>query len=576
MAERIYLVFTHCFSPIDSPRTWNLRQWTVLLGLLLLMGCQQMASLPSEEGTPPLMNREAVTLNLSTFPQTVAVLPLKNLNPKSRATWLAPTLTEFITSDLSQWPHLNVIPRQALGSVRREQWYQNQGFHTEDGVRPGRIQGARFIIQGGVLEQTDQISVNLQVIDVETGVVAGSVRADGTVQEFPILEQTVVKHLVERLAFLSEGSSADSSRKSSPSASRDMGSPATDKGQIEKQEGPLEEHSVDQDEVWLSLEKLTHQRLAIMKFGHVLFKRGVTIEMGRPQYRVEEPESKFKAGLPMMAVPVSVFVDPVRVWDLVNHEVSPELASRLAVGGSGITLSNEEFPGEQRWLAEQLSLVRRFFVRALVPNGAVKAVFSRPDWRTDRVISSNHHNQGQVVMPMWPKPLFTGLAEFPAGWFEPGDAFLNFDAVFVPATREELNVVVEWVSSEEGASGSELPSNVDNSFSLELQRWILDRWTPSISETLPARDYLPGNKRQAYLLVYVEKGKITEIQINGDLSDPVFARSLFNLRDDLLRYCPGCKHDEKIPKFFQSGAFRVQCTLVKDINALGLGTPSSR
>lgn len=86
----------------------------------------------------------------------------------------------MLVSDLAQWPQLEVVSRDALGSVLREQWLQQRGFSSvENPVGLGKLKGVRYLIQGRMYVQQDILSVDLQIVDVETGVVVGSVSAQG-------------------------------------------------------------------------------------------------------------------------------------------------------------------------------------------------------------------------------------------------------------------------------------------------------------------------------------------------------------------------------------------------------------
>ncbi|MGB5054990.1 MAG: hypothetical protein WBO24_11405, partial [Nitrospirales bacterium] len=109
-----------------------------------------------------------------------------------------------------------------------------------------------------------------------------------------------------------------------------------------------------------------------------------------------------------------------------------------------------------------------------------------------------------------------------------------------------------------------------------LEALIKSNWAPAITEGLPMRGYLPGNKRTAVGVVHVQEGKIRDIQFQHWPEDPFFLESLQDLQIKVLGACPECQDSGQVVTHLLDPVktFRLQLTLVKDIYALHLGSRS--
>ena len=163
----------------------NLEKWFWCLACLfvVLTGCQESSqgvvqSLADSVPAPYVEPHHARSLDP---PYSLAILPLDNLSSNARLHWLGRSLSEMLTSDLAKWPSLSIIARDALGPVLREQWLQQRGFSSSiSNVDLGNIQGVHYLVSGGFHQHGENLTIDLQVVDVETGVVVSSLRAQGS------------------------------------------------------------------------------------------------------------------------------------------------------------------------------------------------------------------------------------------------------------------------------------------------------------------------------------------------------------------------------------------------------------
>ncbi|MCA9498295.1 MAG: CsgG/HfaB family protein [Nitrospirales bacterium] len=495
----------------------------------------------------------------------------------SHLNWLGRGLQEMLVSDLAQWPQFEVVSRDALGSVIREQWLQQRGFSSgENSVGLGRLKGVRYLIQGRFYSQQETLSVDLQIIDVETGVIVSSVNAQGVESDIPGLEQILVTHLVDvfdaSLDEVSRSTVTPSSEDLHPHFKRNSEGDKERRQVISSETvAPSTVYHVD---AFLSLEKLTHQRREAYRLAEMIWDEGYVVEMGEPLYQIWHFSIDPTRAMPVMAIPFSLFFSPHRISYIFEQAQKAETVSGVDVNSDGFRATLDEVSGAQSLFIEHFQTPRRVFIRALNEKEDVLAIFSDWGWRTDRKFSMR--GTQEVSVPMWPNPFVTGLVKFPVDWVEQEGQHVTFDSVAVPVPDEQVLVMVEPIGDfkEEGAKISGLvdPENV---LLQSLESVIQSNWAPAITEGLPMRGYLPGNKRTAVGVVHVQEGKIRDIQFQHWPEDPFILQSLQDLQHKLLGFCLECQDSGRVvPHLPDSGVntFRLQLTLVKDIHALHLGS----
>ncbi len=107
--------------------------------------------------TPPA----AVTADAKSAPRlSIVVLPLANLSNDPEQEYFADGITDDLTTDLSRISGSFVIARNTA--------FTYKGKPT-DAKQIGRDLGIRYVLEGSVRRTGDQIQVNVQLIDAETG-----------------------------------------------------------------------------------------------------------------------------------------------------------------------------------------------------------------------------------------------------------------------------------------------------------------------------------------------------------------------------------------------------------------------
>jgi hypothetical protein len=484
----------------------------------------------------------------------------------------------MLVSDLAQWPQLEVVSRDALGSVLREQWLQQRGFSSgEKPVGLGRLKGVRYLIQGSFYSQQENLSVDLQIVDVETGVVVGSVNAQGVESDIPGLEQSLVTHLISvfdpSLDGVSRSMVDQSSENPQMSSRRDPGIDKEERQVISSEPDPPS--MVYQIDAFLSLEKLTHQRREAYQLAETIWDEGCVVEMGQPLYQVWHFSIEPTRSVPVMAIPFSLFFSPHRISNIFEQVQKSGTVSRGEVDSDGFRTTLDEDSGAQSLFIEHFQKPRRVFIRALNERKDVLAIFSDWGWRTERKFSMRG-TQG-VSLPMWPNPFVTGFIKFPVDWVEREGQHVTFDSVVVPVPDEHVLVMLEPLKEfKEEEPKISRPGDPEDILLQDLESLIKFNWAPAITEGLPVRGYLPGNKRTAVGVVHVQEGKIRDIQFQDWPEDPFFLQSLQDLQVKLLGSCLECQDSVQVVPHLPGSVktFRLQLTLVKDIYALHLGSRS--
>ena len=90
---------------------------------------------------------------------SIAVLPLVNASNDANMDYLSDGITESIINSLSQLPKLRVVPRVAVFR------YKGRDF---DPLKVGRELGARAVLTGRVVQFGDKLSIQTELVDVQT------------------------------------------------------------------------------------------------------------------------------------------------------------------------------------------------------------------------------------------------------------------------------------------------------------------------------------------------------------------------------------------------------------------------
>ena len=123
-----------------------------------------LASLPAvAPPIQPVMSTRAVSEPITPVAPrlSVVVLPLANLSNDPEEEYFADGITDDLTTDLSRIPDTLVIARNTAFTYKGK---------SVDARQIGRELGVRYLLDGSVRRTADQVRVNVQLIDAESGV----------------------------------------------------------------------------------------------------------------------------------------------------------------------------------------------------------------------------------------------------------------------------------------------------------------------------------------------------------------------------------------------------------------------
>ena len=556
----------------------NARNWFWYFGCCVigLCGCQGTNQDSSQSLADSFSSSRLDALHTRSLdpPYTLAILPLDNLSPNASLHWLGQSLSEMLANDLAKWPSLSVIAREAMGPVLREQWLQQRGFSSSDPtVDLGNIQGVRYLVRGGFHQHEDNLRIDLQIVDVETGVIVRSLSAQGRQSEIPRVEHDLAVQILNLFDAQLDSTTAvflDQLEKETP----EHASPAHREEKDGLHTRGLDSfgiHSVHKIDLQLSLERMTQHRMDAYGLAEEFWQKGWSAEMGQPLYRVWQSSEKNKESLPLLILPISLFMQPNKIAEVLKNVREGDIPLFVNLETDGFYRGQIDEAGISQLFFGYIRQPRRLFVRALNEQGELMAVYSKWSWHTAGILQES--SPDRILFPMWPQPFLSGVAEFPVAWVERGEQHVTFDMVMVPISDEHLTIVLEpIVVSGTGEQKDHMQTPEDAALLLPLKNWIRMKWSPPITEALPVEGYLPANKRTVGALLHLQMGKIAKVQFLNVPHDALFSRSLEELKSDLLGYCVNCQNVEKDSSRRTLQAVRLQLTLEKDLHALRFGS----
>jgi len=141
----------------------------------------------AEEGAPPAPSamQPPVAPRLS-----IVVLPFANLGNDREQQYFADGITDDLTTDLSRIAHMFVISRNTAFT------YRDKPINIK---QIGRELGVRYVLEGSVRRSGDQVRVNVQLINAETGAHLWAERFDSNTGDLLMLQNEITGRLSNAL-----------------------------------------------------------------------------------------------------------------------------------------------------------------------------------------------------------------------------------------------------------------------------------------------------------------------------------------------------------------------------------------
>jgi TolB-like protein len=142
---------------------------------------------------------------------SIAVLPFRNLSDDPTQEYFSDGLTDDLITDLSKIKQLFVIARNSVFTYK------------DKSVKISQVAeelGVRYVLEGSVRRDQNQVRINAQLIDATTGGHLWAERYDGMMENIFVLQDQITQHIVAALQVMLTAAEAKLA------ASRETGDPA--------------------------------------------------------------------------------------------------------------------------------------------------------------------------------------------------------------------------------------------------------------------------------------------------------------------------------------------------------------
>ncbi len=173
--------------PPSLPVELSRRRWPVIAtaaaSAVLILGVAGWLLWPGAGSVPPANPSAIVSAPPVAAPRlSIVVLPFANLSDDSAQEYLADGITEDLTTDLSRLEDSFVIARNTAFTYKGK---------PVEAKQVGRQLGVRYVLEGSVRRLGNQVRINVQLVDAETGAHLWADRFDRDAQELLALESEI-------------------------------------------------------------------------------------------------------------------------------------------------------------------------------------------------------------------------------------------------------------------------------------------------------------------------------------------------------------------------------------------------
>ena len=134
--------------------------------------------------------------NDATLSGSVAVIPFTNVSQDDADDWIGAGIAETVVADLESLGDLTVIAQERVRAVADDA--DRRGIAA---TALGRELGVRWVLTGGYQRLGRQLRITAALVDVATGRVARTVKADGSVDELFDLQDRIAAGLTTAVGF---------------------------------------------------------------------------------------------------------------------------------------------------------------------------------------------------------------------------------------------------------------------------------------------------------------------------------------------------------------------------------------
>jgi len=130
----------------------------------------------------------------------LSILYFDNNTEIQELEWLRKGLADMLISDLAATGKIQVVQREKLEQILKEQKLGQSGLFDEGtAAKIGKLTGANFVLTGSYIRLAEVLRINTTLYDVETGKSAGAASVEGLSGNILILEKQLALKLFDAL-----------------------------------------------------------------------------------------------------------------------------------------------------------------------------------------------------------------------------------------------------------------------------------------------------------------------------------------------------------------------------------------
>ena len=150
------------------------------------------ASRPRAQAAPPAGNASAGADDAAVS-RSVAVIPFTNISRDEADDWIGDGIAETVMADLELLGDLTVIVQERVRAAAGRSGDADLDDVTVTAL--GRELGVRWVVTGGYQRLGSQLRITARLVDTTSGLVASTVKADGTLAEIFDLQDRIAAEL---------------------------------------------------------------------------------------------------------------------------------------------------------------------------------------------------------------------------------------------------------------------------------------------------------------------------------------------------------------------------------------------
>ena len=164
----------------------------------MITGDAELKNMSSSEDLNVTKELNARTMNLNA--KRIAILYFSNSGENKKLNMLKKGLADMMISDLSNINMLNIVERDQIEKIVREQKLSNTSdFDPETATKIGKLLGAEIILTGAYFEMFGSLRLDARLIDVSTGKILKSDGVDGESSKFFKIQKQLSWKIIKNL-----------------------------------------------------------------------------------------------------------------------------------------------------------------------------------------------------------------------------------------------------------------------------------------------------------------------------------------------------------------------------------------